>query len=207
MAKDGPHQRAIYGTVPETGVSGCVASERYTYLNLLVQIPSILSPVSSPSNTVATCTVWHFLLSTDTHAGVPAHIPSTVHISSGLGKPRAITSWPHPSVDEYRRRIACKNDGTMPLEPYQRISQAVFEKWLKGVVDEDDNIDARFGWKVNSVAEEEGLAQRGKGVRAEVTDVQTGRKKCFRTRWLVGCDGASSIVRRSLGIGLEGGPV
>src|SRR5437870_2687417 len=41
------------------------------------------------------------------------------------------------------------------------------------------------------------------GVRAEVTDLETGRREQIAARYLVGCDGANSLVRRSLGIALD----
>jgi FAD-dependent monooxygenase len=55
----------------------------------------------------------------------------------------------------------------MPLEPYQRISQAVFEKWLKGLCDENPLIDLRFGCKVESVEE------FPEGVKVTAADVNT----------------------------------
>ena len=112
-----------------------------------------------------------------------------------------ITQWQHPGVDEYRIRIASRNDGTMPLEPWQRISQAVFEKWLKEICDKNPLIDLRFGCKLEDVEELED------GVRVSVVDVETGRPHQLAARYLVGCDGGSSRVRRSLGIALDGGPM
>jgi FAD-dependent monooxygenase len=134
-------------------------------------------------------------------SGVSPTIPSTVLISSGLGQIEAITKWSHPSVHEYRTRILKQNDGTLPLEPYQRISQEIFEAWLKKICDENPLIDARFGWKVDSVEE------TGFGVTSIATEVSSGEKRTFRSNFALGCDGASSQVRRSLKIPLDGGPV
>jgi len=41
-------------------------------------------------------------------------------------------------VDELRRRVAKKNDGSMPREPWQRLPQVRFEKWLRGEVVEGE---------------------------------------------------------------------
>jgi 2-polyprenyl-6-methoxyphenol hydroxylase-like FAD-dependent oxidoreductase len=42
------------------------------------------------------------------------------------------------------------------------------------------------------------------GVRAEITNLDSGRRETIEADYLVGCDGANSLVRRSLGIGLDG---
>ncbi|KIW90830.1 uncharacterized protein Z519_08613 [Cladophialophora bantiana CBS 173.52] len=133
--------------------------------------------------------------------GVPSHLPYAVLISTGLGGPGPITEWQHGTVDQYRTRIASKNDGSMPLEPWQRISQAVFEKWLKSICDKNPLIDLRFGCKVDRVED------LGDGVRVTTTDVLTGKQGQIVSKYLGGCDGGSSRVRRSLGIPLDGGPM
>lgn len=132
--------------------------------------------------------------------GVPSHIAADVLISSGLSRPAPITAWRHPSVDQYHKLIAEHNDGTMPLEPWQRISQSIFEAWLKTECDNDPSVEAQFGWKVEQT--EEAFDQ----VKTHVTEVKTGKKFVYISKYLVGCDGASSKVRMSLGIPLEGGP-
>src|SRR5262245_7437829 len=41
-------------------------------------------------------------------------------------------------------------------------------------------------------------------VSAEIIDLSSGRREHIEADYLVGCDGANSLVRRSLGIGLVG---
>ena len=89
----------------------------------------------------------------------------------------------------------------MPLEPYQRISQAVFEKWLKELCDKDPLIDLRFGHKVTLVEECPG------GVKVTAFENGDQMRKSILSRYVVGCDGGSSIIRRSLDIPLDGGPM
>ena len=89
----------------------------------------------------------------------------------------------------------------MPLEPWQRLSQAVFEKWLKAVCDENPFIDLRFGCKLDSV---EALED---GVRVVTVDSNTGARHQLVSKYLIGCDGGSSKVRRCVGIPLDGGPM
>jgi 2-polyprenyl-6-methoxyphenol hydroxylase-like FAD-dependent oxidoreductase len=44
------------------------------------------------------------------------------------------------------------------------------------------------------------------GIEAEVTDLVSGVTRTITAAYIIGCDGASSLVRESLGIGLEGLP-
>lgn len=121
-------------------------------------------------------------------------------MSTGLGAPKPIAEWQHPGVDEFRVQIASVNDGTMPLEPWQRLSQAVFEKWLKEICERNPLIDLRFGTKVENIEEVE------KGVRVYTSGLNGARRELV-SHYLAGCDGGSSKVRRSLSIPLDGGPM
>jgi FAD-dependent monooxygenase len=133
--------------------------------------------------------------------GVPSHISYNVLISSGLAAEECVTKWDLPSVDEFRRVIEVKNDGSMPREPWQRLSQVKFEMWLKGRCEEDGAIDARFGWRVDHVE------VKDEKVRTRATELHTGETCMFISEYAVGCDGASSMVRRSLKISLDGEPM
>lgn len=133
--------------------------------------------------------------------GVAGHFSHNVLVSSGLGVEEPITKWLLPSVDEFRKRIEERNDGTMPREAWQRISQVKFEKWLKERCEGDERIDARFGWKVENVEVKDDR------VRTIATCAKTGESTTFVSEYAVGCDGASSLVRRSLEMPLDGGPV
>jgi len=87
----------------------------------------------------------------------------------------------------------------MPLEPWQRISGDQFEALLKGRCDRNPLIDVRFGWAVTAVTEGDD------GAEVVAVNPHTGFSQSIRCRYAVGCDGASSIVRKSLGIELDGG--
>lgn len=135
--------------------------------------------------------------------GVPPETSYDVLMTTGLKQDRPVTSWDHPSVEEFRRRIRANNDGTQPLEPYQRISQEVFEAWMKTVCDDHPLVDVRFGWKLEAITE------LPDGVVAEVSRRAESEDKPhrFNAKYAVACDGASSRCRRSLKIPLDGGPV
>lgn len=133
--------------------------------------------------------------------GVPSHFPLPVLFSSGLAANEPITRWNLSSIDELRRYIRTNNDGTQPVEPYQRISQVIFEKWLKDICDKDPLIDVRFGWTVKAVDEE------CDKVRVTVENTQNGNTVIITADYLIGCDGASSQTRKSMGFALDGGPM
>ena len=133
--------------------------------------------------------------------GVPPHIDQNVLMSTGLSSGKPLSKWELPGVDNFRKRIRENNDGTQPLEPWQRLSQAIFERWLKEICDQDPLIGLRYGWKLESLREEHDK------VSTTVTDTYTGISATVVSDYVVGCDGGSSRVRRSLEIPLDGGPM
>jgi 2-polyprenyl-6-methoxyphenol hydroxylase-like FAD-dependent oxidoreductase len=50
----------------------------------------------------------------------------------------------------------------------------------------------------------EAFEETDNGVRAEIVDLEEGRRERIEAQFMVGCDGANSLVRRSLGIALDG---
>jgi FAD-dependent monooxygenase len=132
--------------------------------------------------------------------GVPPHISHNVLISTGLSTKAPVTKWLLPSVDEFRANIENTNDGSQPWEPWQRISQVHFEAWLKVLCEKDPMIDARFGWRVQDVTSQD------EQTITTATCIRTNTTTSFVSKYLVGCDGASSVVRRALNLPLDGGP-
>jgi 2-polyprenyl-6-methoxyphenol hydroxylase-like FAD-dependent oxidoreductase len=129
-------------------------------------------------------------------AGLPAHCPMDVFIVTSLVEP-PLLHLPYPSVAEARAQIAAKNDGTMPLEPYQLISQYTLEPLLKSIAETIPAVTVRFGCTFVS------FAQDADGVTAEI-ELAAGAREHITAHYLVGCDGGSSAVRRQLGIKLAG---
>ncbi|KIW45787.1 uncharacterized protein PV06_04142 [Exophiala oligosperma] len=132
--------------------------------------------------------------------GVASHLPYRVLVSTSLWSPKPLAAWEHAGVDDWRVKIAANNDGTMPLEPWQRLSQALFEKWLKNICDNNPLIDVRFGWKLTELSK---VDDRVIVAASDASDVQ----RQISSTYLIGCDGGSSRVRRSLKIPLDGGPM
>ncbi|KAH7083605.1 FAD binding domain-containing protein [Paraphoma chrysanthemicola] len=88
----------------------------------------------------------------------------------------------------------------MPREPYQRCSQAIFEAWLKPHIMAQPLITTHFGVKFESLVETENNV-------ISILRTNSGELLTVTSKFVIGCDGAGSAVRKSIGIGLTGGPV
>ena len=129
-------------------------------------------------------------------AGFPREAPMDVFIVTSLIEP-PLLHLAYPSVAQAQAEIAACNDGTLPLEPYQLISQYTLEPLLKSVVERMPNVDVRYGCEFLD------CEQDGGSVRARVRN-GNGSTTVLAAHYLVGCDGGSSTVRRQLGIKLQG---
>jgi 2-polyprenyl-6-methoxyphenol hydroxylase-like FAD-dependent oxidoreductase len=128
-------------------------------------------------------------------AGLPAHIPMDVFIVTSLVEP-PLLHLPYPSVADARKQIAATNDGTLPLEPYQLISQYTLEPLLKSVAETLPSVAVRYGCEFLS------FEQDARSVTAKVSE--GGKSSTITARYLIGCDGGTSNVRRQLGFTLAG---
>jgi 2-polyprenyl-6-methoxyphenol hydroxylase-like FAD-dependent oxidoreductase len=130
-------------------------------------------------------------------AGVAPEHQADVIWSTGLaGEP--ITTWRLPSVSEEWRRIAERNDGTQPAEPGQRISQIDLEPVLRAHCRRNPLIDLRCGLRFDALTQDDDM------VTSHLAGVMTGDQVRLRSRYVIGSDGASSQVRKAVGIGEEG---
>jgi len=129
-------------------------------------------------------------------AGLRADCPMDVYIVLSLTEP-PLLHLPYPSVAQAQAQARATNDGTLPLEPYQLISQYTLEPLLKSVAETIPSVTVRFGWEFLS------LRQDGENVTARMRSSK-GDEQEMRAVYLVGCDGGASTVRKELGIGLSG---
>ncbi|MGH3761836.1 FAD-dependent monooxygenase [Actinophytocola sp.] len=128
--------------------------------------------------------------------GVPADHEFTFMWMRDFTAP-PVSRWSYPSVTEARATMAATNDGTQPLEPYQRIIGSSLEQLGRERCAEHDLVDLRAGHVFES------LHQEDDAVRAEVVDSATGTRYSITARYLVACDGANSAVRDAAGIGVD----
>jgi 2-polyprenyl-6-methoxyphenol hydroxylase-like FAD-dependent oxidoreductase len=104
----------------------------------------------------------------------------------------------YPTVAQRQASIRECDDGTMALEPAMRVSQALLEPALKRILESGSpQIDIRFGWALDT------FTQDVDGVDAVICCTATGETHSIRAQFLAGCDGAGSVVRTGLGIGLD----
>jgi 2-polyprenyl-6-methoxyphenol hydroxylase-like FAD-dependent oxidoreductase len=102
----------------------------------------------------------------------------------------------YPSPAQWRQLIRERNDGSMPGEPPMRVSQVVIEPALQRAV-RSTSTDARWGVALEDLEQD----QDGVTATLRATDGSIEQVRC---RYLIGCDGGASQVRKCLGIRLEG---
>jgi len=129
-------------------------------------------------------------------AGMPSDIPMDVYIVLSMTRP-PLLHLKYPSVEQARREIATSRDGTLPLEPYQLISQYTLEPVLKAQAERLPCVTVRYGTELLE------FQQDASGVTAIVRR-QDGTTQNIRAAYLVGCDGGASRVRKQLNIRLRG---
>jgi 2-polyprenyl-6-methoxyphenol hydroxylase-like FAD-dependent oxidoreductase len=129
-------------------------------------------------------------------AGLHRDVPMDVYIALAMDEP-PLLRLPYPSVAEAQAQIAACRDGSMPREPYQLISQYTLEPLLKRSAEQFPTVAVRYAHEFL------GLAQDEESATATVRNPD-GRTIDIRARYIVGCDGGSSPVRKQLGIQLRG---
>ena len=104
----------------------------------------------------------------------------------------------YPSVAQARASIAACDDGSLPREPYQLVSQYTLEALLLSELRNCVSLEIRLGVELVD------LTQSADGVEARVRSTNTSGSTQLRARYAVACDGANSTVRQLLGLSLEG---
>ena len=108
-----------------------------------------------------------------------------------------VAVWNYPSAAEMSRSASEANDGSAPAEPHQRLQGSLLEEILRGRLRAAREVDFREGWALAD------LTPAGRGVSALIVDPASGARRRVPARFLVGCDGANSTVRRMLGITVD----
>ena len=105
----------------------------------------------------------------------------------------------YPSAAEKTRIIREQNDGSHGAQAPLRVSQVQIEPVLKAAIDANPLIDVRFNHRFD-----EFVTNGPEGVVARIVHSDSGEETEVRCRFLAGCDGGGSRVRRRLGIELDG---
>ena len=128
-------------------------------------------------------------------AGLRADVPMDVYIVLALNRP-PLVHHAYPSVDAARREIDRCTDGTLPLEPYQLISQYTLEPLLKSIAELLPTVTVRYGCEFLA------FEQNASSVKTKIKSKDQTFE--IQSQYLVGCDGGGSAVRQQLGIELRG---
>ncbi|KAL4812005.1 FAD binding domain-containing protein [Aspergillus spinulosporus] len=115
-------------------------------------------------------------------------------------KGRELGRWSVPCVERQISESKEINDGSFSAEPGQRCSQILVEKWMRRLVLDCENVEFRGNWRYVGYAEEEDR------VRVRIVD-SNGNEHTVIGRFLVGCDGGKSAVRKAAGIEMIGAKI
>jgi 2-polyprenyl-6-methoxyphenol hydroxylase-like FAD-dependent oxidoreductase len=134
-------------------------------------------------------------------AGVPrGQALDVVYVTRMLG--REIFRFSIPSIHdlETQREALAQQIPEIAASPYFKTwtAQAPLERVLREHLLTQPLVDLRLGWRLDSFVETQGQ------VEAVITAETTGETVSLCAPYLVGCDGARSVVRTQLGIALEG---
>jgi 2-polyprenyl-6-methoxyphenol hydroxylase-like FAD-dependent oxidoreductase len=133
-------------------------------------------------------------------AGLPAEYPNDVAFRTSVCGVE-ITRIPIPCrADRYTSTEGPDTWWPTP-EPPHRINQIYLEPILL------QHTAALPGVELLNRTQVTGFAQFDGGVEATLRDLDTQEERRVRCRYLVGCDGGSSMVRKTIGAKLEGTPV
>ena len=133
-------------------------------------------------------------------AGLPADHPNDVAFRTSLCGVE-FTRIPIPCrAERYTSREGPDTWWPTP-EPPHRINQIYLEPILL------QHTAALPDVRLHNRAQLQGFEQDAAGVTAHVLDLDSRQSRPLRCRYLVGCDGGSSVVRKQMGAALEGTPV
>jgi 2-polyprenyl-6-methoxyphenol hydroxylase-like FAD-dependent oxidoreductase len=124
--------------------------------------------------------------------GVPPEYGLNFVWTKGTDEP-PLSEWRYPSVTESDYRIRAVNDGSAPLESYQRLQGSQLEQILRRRAGEHPLVELREGTTFVT------LEQHSCGVTAELVG-PGGAQYRVHARYAVACDGGSSAVRAAVGV-------
>lgn len=108
-----------------------------------------------------------------------------------------------PSIEEFQNPTDPALREELPdtdWSPYfkTQIGQNFLEPVIRDFAAGFSGVEVRRGWKL------EGFTHGEAGVVATIVNVVDGARETVRARYLVGCDGGRSMVRKTLGVAFEG---
>jgi 2-polyprenyl-6-methoxyphenol hydroxylase-like FAD-dependent oxidoreductase len=171
---------------------------------IVVEARRFMEPPSVKCNHVSARTMEQFRRLGFSHklrdAGLPADHPNDVAFRTSIIG-RELTRIPIPSRAT-RFTDTSGPDGWWPTpEPPHRINQIYLEPLLL------EHTAALSGVQLLNSTEVTGYTQDVEGVSVRLMPLEGGEERLARCRYLVGCDGGRSFVRKEMGAQLAGTPV
>jgi 2-polyprenyl-6-methoxyphenol hydroxylase-like FAD-dependent oxidoreductase len=129
--------------------------------------------------------------------GMPPDYPTDVAYFTRIAK-RELARFSLPAAREARDLIKTLSGSWSAAELPHRGSQMFVERVLRKEAEKLPSVRLRFGWRV------ERFSEGNTGVAVEATHVDDGQAQRFTAAYLVGADGARSVVRKQLGVHFRG---
>ncbi len=97
------------------------------------------------------------------------------------------------SVAEKRADVAACFDGSLPLEPYQLVSQNKVEPLLREIAEQTPNVTVRYGQGLTDFEQDNDQVCVTVAVHEPAESIRPQMR--YQAAYLVGCDGGVSTVR------------
>jgi 2-polyprenyl-6-methoxyphenol hydroxylase-like FAD-dependent oxidoreductase len=123
------------------------------------------------------------------HGGFPDDFPMSVLFATSM-RGKLIARIPYPSMGEQQAHPASPTNR-------QRIPQGLFDPLMRRAAQRFESVDAWFESRTEAFSQNESC------VEAQISR-KDGRREKVRAKYLVGADGARSMVRETLGLRLTG---
>jgi 2-polyprenyl-6-methoxyphenol hydroxylase-like FAD-dependent oxidoreductase len=134
-------------------------------------------------------------------AAIPEDVPYSITFSTRLTG-HLLHRIVSPSIRETRTQAAsgANRNRELAWSPYYKtqIGQQALEPVLWRFAGSQRSLALRHGWRFLDFTEDE------QGVSARIVELASGREEIVPARYLVGCDGGTSAVRKQLGIRYNG---
>jgi 2-polyprenyl-6-methoxyphenol hydroxylase-like FAD-dependent oxidoreductase len=129
--------------------------------------------------------------------GLPPDKSMDIFLVASLARP-PLARIHYPGVDEARAQISASQDGRLPREPWQLISQYTLEPILIEALRAVPNVQLMFETELETLEEGPG------GVSVRARRAGAAEDVRIQARYVAGCDGAGSRVRSLIGVEMEG---
>jgi 2-polyprenyl-6-methoxyphenol hydroxylase-like FAD-dependent oxidoreductase len=129
--------------------------------------------------------------------GMPPDYPTDIAYFTRFAK-YELARFKLPSAREARRVVASLSGSWSAAELPHRISQKFVEQVLRRHAERLPGVSLHYGWRLLR------FTDHGTHVDAEIERVADGRQQTVRGAYLVGADGARSLVRRHFGFHYTG---